>query len=381
MEKDFRDIPMEDLNYYLLENMKKIIEERCEIRDNMLFIPKYSLSIKPKVVRAEENMAIIRYFLFSENWDREIFETCASFGKNRKNSLQNAEANFIYGILTGIKYMVEKEDFSELTSEFNGKHNWKLYRSDIVGMGSLSEKENKNTEEFWNIIKDEISKYTGNQKIIYIKVFASKNEDEVICECRVNDEPIKELEKLIEEDVKKWNNKKFVSKKQFFFAVQYDKTYTPYPYSDEELRKYILDTAYIFDKCETGDEYDRLITKIGEKISDYDLAEELIGFIPEICAERAFPDLTYPEKVTLYFGENSVNDYNKSQISSYYRIKRIVNEEIDKGNILNDLYHKYIGVSSIYSVICRAKKDGVDLLKEKGSIAVCYGFSKYYNLR
>ena len=151
--------------------------------------------------------------------------------------------------------------------------------------------------------------------------------------------------------------------------------------SDEELRKYILDTAYTFDKCETGEEYDRLIDKIGEKIGDYDLAEELISFIPEICAERAFPDITYPEKVTIYFGDREVNDFNKSQIGSYYRIKKIVNEEIDKGNILNDLYHKYISVSSIYNVICSAKKDGVDLLEEKGSVAVCYGFSKFYKLR
>ena len=119
---------------------------------------------------------------------------------------------------------------------------------------------------------------------------------------------------MIEEKTKKWKTEKFGSKKQFFFAVQDKKTYTPYPYSDEELRKYILDTAYTFDKCETGEEYDRLIDKIGEKIGDYDLAEELISFIPEICAERAFPDITYPEKVTIYFGDREVNDFNKSQI-------------------------------------------------------------------
>ncbi|WP_300360699.1 DUF6348 family protein [Fusobacterium sp.] len=381
MERDFRDIPIEDLNYYLLENMKNTLEERCEIRDNMLFIPGYSLYIRPKVVRAEEGMAIIRYFLFSENWDREIFETCASFGKNRKNSLHNAEANFIYGILTGIKYISEKREFENIITEYNGKHSWKLYRGDIVGMGNSLETEGTDTDEFWNVIKDEMPKYMGNQKIIYIKVFGSKNGEEVICECRINDEPIKELGNLIEESVKRWGNKKFISKKQFFFVVQDEETYTPYPYSDDELRKYILDTAYTFDKCELGQEYDNLIMKIGEKINDYDLAEELIGFMPEICAERAFPDLVYPEKITLYFGDRGIGDYTKSQITSYYKIKKILNEEIDKGNILNDLYHKYIAVSSIYSVICQAKADGVDLLKEKGSIALCYGFSEYYKLR
>lgn len=379
MARDFASIPMEDLNYFLLENMKKIIDEKSEIRDNQLFIPEYSLSIKPKVVRAEENTAIIRYFLFSDNWDRKIDETCACFGKSRRNSLQNAEASFIYGLLTGIRYIANGENFCEIISEFSGKHKWKIYKSDVVGMGELEK--NQETDEFWEIIKDEIPKYMGNQKIIYIKVFTSKNGEYTSCECRINDEPIKELGEMIEEKTKKWKTEKFGSKKQFFFAVQDKKTYTPYPYSDEKLRKYILDTAYTFDKCETGEEYDRLIDKIGEKIGDYDLAEELISFIPEICAERAFPDITYPEKVTIYFGDREVNDFNKSQIGSYYRIKKIVNEEIDKGNILNDLYHKYISVSSIYNVICSAKKDGVDLLEEKGSVAVCYGFSKFYKLR
>lgn len=376
MERDFDAIPIEDLNYFLLENMKKIIEEKSEIRDNILFIPKYSLSIRPKVVRAERNLSIIRYFLFSPNWDREIYETCIGVGSSRKNSLQNAEANFIYGLLTGLRYVAQDEWFDNITSEFFGKHNWKIYRSDIVGMGE--EVENK---EFWNILRSEIPKYLGDQKLVYIKVFGSKNGEELSCECRINDEPIKELGALVEEKVRTWRVGKFASQKQFFFLVQDENTHTPYPYTDDELRKFILDTSYTFDKCEIGAEYDRLIPDIGKKIGDYDLAEELITFIPEICAERAFPDITYPEKITVYFGDKSINDFNKSQLASYYRIKRIVNEEIDKGNILNDLYHKYISVSSIYSVIQRAKEDGVDLLKEKGSIALCCGFSEFYKMR
>lgn len=379
MTKNFDDIPMEDLNYFLLENMKKMIEERSEIRDNILFIPDYSLSIRPKVVRAEKNTSIIRYFLFCEDWDREIYETCVGVGNSRKNSLQNGEANFIYGLFKGLEYIFKKEYFSEITTVFFGKHRWKVYRSDIVGIGEPPKEEEN--DEFWDIVKNEIPNYLGNQKISYVKVFASKSGEDIACECRINDEPIKELGDLIAEKTKKWKVDSFSSKKQFFFLVQENETYTPYPYSDDELRKYILETSYTFDKCEIGEEYDRLIPVIGEKIGDYDLAEELITFIPEICAERAFPTINYPEKITIYFGEKLIKDFNKSQLASYYRIKRIVNEEIDKGNILNDLYHKYISVSSIYSVILRAKEDGVDLLEEGGNIALCYGFSEVYKMR
>lgn len=380
-EKDFEKIETEDLNYYLIENIKEMIGEESEIRDNTLFIPEYSLSIRPQITKSDSNMAVINYYLYSENWDREIFECSASMGENRKQALSLAEQGFIFGIMSGIKYMMKDEFFKEIKTEFNGSHSWKMYSSDIVAMGDVPE--TTNPSEIWKIIENEIPKYLGNQKISYIKVFAAKNKDDITGECRINDEPIKELGELIAQYISKWNTENFGLKKQFFFAVQDDKTYIPYPYTEEQIEKFVLETADMFEKVETEKDLDDMLQNFGDKIGDYDLAEELMGFIPEICAERAFPNINYPEKVIIYMGENKKIEINKSQLASYYMIKKAVNHMIDHGHIMKELYHKFISISSAYNVICQAlEKDKVDLTKEEGAvISTAYGFSENYRIR
>ncbi len=382
MDIDFKKAELGDLNYYLLKNMRDVfLEEESEIRDNTLFIPEYSLSIRPDVIKSDESMAVINYHLYSEKWDREIFECSASMGTDRKHALSMAEGSFCFGIMSGIKFMMNGESFKEIETEYNGIHKWKMYSSNIVGMGDIPE--TKNPNEFWKILENEIPKYLGNQKISYIKVFAAKNNDQITGECRINDEPIKELGELIADYASQWNTENFGSKKQFFFAVQENSTYIPYPYNEEEIEKFVLEAAYMFDKCETEKDLDDMIVQLGEKTKDYDLAEELINFIPEICAERGFPDITYPEKINICIGEDKILEVNKSQIFSYNMIKKAVNHMIDHGHILKDLYFKYIGISSTYNVICRAKeKDGIDITKEKGAvISTAYGFSSEYKLR
>ena len=380
-EKDFEKIETEDLNYYLIENIREMIGEECEIRDNTLFIPEYSLSIRPQITKSDSNMAVINYYLYSENWDREIFECSASMGENRKQALSLAEQGFIFGIMSGIKYTMKDEFFKEIKTEFNGSHSWKMYSSDIVAMGDVPE--TTNPSEIWKIIENEIPKYLGNQKISYIKVFAAKNKDDITGECRINDEPIIELGELIAQYISKWNTENFGLKKQFFFAVQDDKTYIPYPYTEEQIEKFVLETADMFEKVEAEKDLDDMLQNFGDKIGDYDLAEELMGFIPEICAERAFPNINYPEKVIIYMGENKKIEINKSQLASYYMIKKAVNHMIDHGHIIKELYHKFIGISSAYNVIFKAlEKDKVDLTKEEGAvISTAYGFSENYRIR
>lgn len=361
--------------------MKEMTGEESEIRDNTLFIPEYSLSIRPQTAKSDSNMAVINYYLYSENWDREIFECSASMGENRKQALSLAEQGFIFGIMSGIKYMMKNEFFKEIKTEFNGPHSWKMYSSDIVAMGDVPD--TINPKEIWGIIENEIPKYLGNQKIAYIKVFAAKNKDDITGECRINDEPIKELGELITQYISNWNTKNFGLKKQFFFAVQDDETYIPYPYNEEQIEKFVIETAEMFEKVETEKDLDDMLQNFGDKIGDYDLAEELMGFIPEICAERAFPNINYPEKVIIYMGEDKKLEVNKSQIASYYMIKKAVNHMIDHGHIMKELYHKFISISSAYNVICQAlEKDKVDLTKEEGAvISTAYGFSETYKIR
>ena len=70
--------------------------------------------------------------------------------------------------------MMNEEYFKEIKTEYNGIHNWKMYSSNIVGMGDIPE--TSDPDEIWRYIENEIPKYLGNQKISYIKIFAAKME-------------------------------------------------------------------------------------------------------------------------------------------------------------------------------------------------------------
>lgn len=378
-KKDFDKTELGDLNYYLIKNMKEVFEEESEIMDNTLYIPDLSLSIRPQVMKADPNVAIIDYYLYSENWDREIFESSASLGIDKERALGLAEGSFLFGMMTGIRKMQTGKYFHELKTDFNGPHLWKAYQSDIVGIGDVTE---AGPSEFWDIIKDEIPKYIGNQKVVYVKIFAARNRKDRTGECRINNTPVEELSQLISIHAQGWDTKQFGSKKQFFFFVQEDETYTPYPYTDEDIEKLVLEAAYLFEKAKTDEHLASYAANLGEKIGDYDLAEELTNFIPEICAERAFRNIFYPQKADVYIGDKEKVEVNKTQIASYYPIKKAVHHLIDHGYILKELYHKYISVSSTFNVIYTTdEKDNIDLTKEGGIISATYGFSDKYKMR
>lgn len=225
-ERDFNKMDFGDLNYYLLKNMKDIyFEEETVIMDNTLFIPKYSLSIRPNVVKADDNMAVINYNLYSEKWDREIFECSASLGIDKKQAIGMAEGSFWFGLMSGIKFMMNDEYFAEIETEFNGKHCWKLYSSDIVGMGDIPE--TTDSKEIWKILENEIPKYLGNQKLSYIKVFAAKNGGDITGECRINDEPIKKLGELIAKYAGAWDTKILAQKNNFSLLCKRTKLIVP----------------------------------------------------------------------------------------------------------------------------------------------------------
>ena len=153
------------------------------------------------------------------------------------------------------------ENSEELVSEFAGeKHNWHAYKSDIVGMGNNPEGDD--IDEFWNLLRDGIIRRLGNQKFVYVKVYAAKNGDSITGECRINDIQSRELSNIVSEIAGKWDTTDFSSKKQFFFITQDEETYLEYPYSEEELEDATVKAVSLFERC-------RLQTQLNKKFKSH----------------------------------------------------------------------------------------------------------------
>ena len=114
-------------------------------------------------------------------------------------------------------------------------------------------------------------------------------------------------------------------------------------------------------------------------LQDVSLVEELRNFLPEMCAENAFPAVQSGEMIGIVRGSEQLEVY-KTQLASYYSIYRALLEEL-RHNFPNSLFSAFVSTSSIYNAVIGAKEKGADLEKSGGRIFVSYGFSEHYQIR
>lgn len=356
--------PPEPLQQILI-TIKEGLRYDCEKRADSLFIPKWQMTIKPKIDQLDDHVAVLHFHLFCPEWDEPLFECCAAYSKDQNTAIGMALGSFVFCFLQGIIAMWEDDAPEKLNSRFAGNnHRWRVYKTDSVGMGESTE-----DPRFWEILKPHIEKRLGNQRLCYVKVFASKaigqNDQQITGEVRINDIPSPELGKLVEEIAAKWDIKQFSSQKQFFFLKQDLETTRPNPYSGAEQRfkfaENVKTALELISKCNSQEEYDELYGTLAEKFGDITLAEEMLSFLPEIAAENAFSQMQYSEQIKLAVNGKEPVEYYKSQLADYYPMHKTLFSLFDSGTFgdkTNELYNKLIGCSAIFNVVNQMKEKG-----------------------
>lgn len=358
--------PMKDI----LDTLNKCLNTPTEIREERIVCTDWNISISPEIETLDERSAVLNFYLNSPDWDEPLFECCAAVAGDPKTSVGTALSSFMFAFMDGIGCMMTNNNSVPIESEFGGnKHSWKLYRSNIVGLGESVEPD---YESYWNALKDEITKRLGNQRMTYVKVYGAKaigrdGSSQITGECRINDVPSEELSALVYDIAAKWDIKQFTSQKLFFFIRQESSTLLPYPYRMNkipELREKVKTALEIFNKCEDEEGYNRLVPDMADALGDGTLAEECFAFLPEICAERAFNEIQYSEQMTIApDGKETVTLY-KNQLSDYYPLGNLMFGIFDSGYFgdgTNDLYKKLIGISAIGGSVSKMLDDGSKL--------------------
>ena len=335
-----------------------------EIIEGSIVIKKWNIFINAYVDTLTDKSAVINYYISSPNWDRNIFECCASAGKDTNTAIGLSNGSFVYGIMTGIKAMNEGRILDEAETVFAGKkHKWRVYTSNIVSLGA-NDGVIKNINTYWNMFKYDILKRIGNQKICYIKIYAAKAKNNYsIGELRINDTNIAELSNKMNEHVKTWDETDFSSDKQFFFLVQDDETYTPYPYSNEEILNFVQQYSNIvLNSNETDECYNRLGELAENLTKDYTLASDLFLFLPEICSDNEFfNELHSRESINFNFESKEKNcSLYKTQLYTYHLIGGYLFELFRNGAFNgkeNDVYARFINMSAGYNIYSQIKAD------------------------
>lgn len=376
LESAEAEVPLDDPEQYLLTSLHELIFEENEIEGNCIVIPSWRMVITPHIESLTDDMAVLYFYLDCEDWDRQMFECSVSMGANAKNALETAERSFLFSVVDGLRTMMEGTTALDLKTSFAGNdHLWHVYKSDIVGMGDIPIGDD--ISEFWDLLQEDITKRLGNQKFVYVKIYGAKNGEEITSECRINDVVSKELSAKLAETISKWETEQFGSKKQFFFIQQQDATYDPYPYSEEDLLEITRQAIGIFAECQ-NEFYDHYLERLTAELGDTSLAEELHAFLPEMCAENAFPNIIYNELINIRQKEENYEVY-KHQLASFYPIQKALQTCFNDDSFTDELYSAYVSLSSIYNVICKAKEDNKDL--DGAILTISFGFSDDYLLR
>ena len=385
---------MEELHHKPKEPMQRILDSiadcltvGCEKQNNCVVIPEWSMTIAPEIEQLDDRVAVINFHLFCPEWDEPLFECCAACAKDSDTAIGMAMGSFLFCFMQGIAAMQQDDDPEKLESSFAGNaHRWKVYKSNNVGMG-----ESTGEARFWDMLKEHIVKRLGNQKMCYVKVFASKaigkNDVQVTGEVRVNDLPSPELSKMVEHAASEWNVEQFSSQKQFFFLKQAPETTIADRHSNAEERSALADKVRdaleLYDRCETEDQHNAMYGILAQKLNEVTLAEELLSFLPEIAAENAFPQMTFSEQIKISVGGAEPIECYKSQLADYYPIHKTL-FALFRSGVFGDrtdiIYRKLIGNSSIYNCVRQLEEKGSSLENCKLT-SLLFNTSKDFEIR
>lgn len=349
----------------VLDSIADCLTVDCEKLDNCVVIPKWNITVAPEIEQLDDRIAVINFHLFCPEWDEPLFECCAACAKDTDTAIGMAMGSFLFCFMQGISEMEYGESYEPVESHFAGKeHRWRMFKSNNVGMG-----ESVGEAGFWDLLKEHIVKRLGNQRMCYVKVFASKavgKEDvQITGEVRVNDIPSAELGKLVEKVAAEWNVEQFSSQKQFFFLKQEPETTIFRNLTGAVKREALADRMKLalewLNECENEEQYNDLHFRLVAEFNEITLAEEMLSFLPEIAAENAFPQIEYSEQIRISVGGGEPVECYKSQLADYYPMHRTLFALFSSGVFgeqTDIIYRKLIGNSSIYNCVRQLNEKG-----------------------
>lgn len=369
----------------VLEGIHKFIRVKNEIRGNAVFIPEWDMTITPRISQSEEHIAIVDFITAAPGFDEPLYECCASTGKDADSAIGSCVGSFVFAFMNGIIQMKNDDNGKPLQSTFGGKtHTWRSYNSDLVGMGeTVDADETRTASKYWNMLKDEIAKRIGNQKMCLVKVFTSKaigkNDMQVTGEVRINDVAIPALGDIVFKHAEQWDIKQFASQKQFFFVKQENAPTDEYSGEDGRavLRGKVKTALELFAGVKDDETFEALPDRLAAALGDPALATECFSFIPEMCAEHAFQEVKFSEQITISVrGENETKTCYRTQLAHYYPIQSAVFGLFSDGafgEATNDIYRSLIGMSATGSAVSQ-------FLEKSGKLSDCSISSLCYNV-
>ncbi len=341
--------------YMIIEALSNVVSNG-EVVDGKLIIKDIDLWVSVDNVVDKGPFVQARIIIHHNTLEEDIFEYATGIGQSKEDKIKQLVSNFSFSSLCVITKALRDEEGKMLDITYYDRTNkFKLFQSCLSTQG---DQQGYEVKDYWDMIGSEISKRIGNEKMYYIKVYTSKSQSSINCECRINGFVNKEITSLLNANADKWNiNDILYSEKQCFVLIHDNATYKPYKYSNEEL-KIITEKAIIeYGKCDTYEKHKAYNQELYESTKDLSLACELYLFIPEIVCEFICNDATFVDSVIIFKNDSQITMY-KEQITSYNTIFKCVYEMINTSKLDNQQIKHILLCSSSYKAIYNALQQG-----------------------
>lgn len=120
-------------------------------------------------------------------------------------------------------------------------------------------------------------------------------------------------------------------------------------------------------------------------LGDATLANECYFFLPEMCTEHAFPQMTYAESIRLVSDNADTTVYYKNQLADYWPLHTALFslfEERAFGDAADEIYQRYISASASYGAVQQMyEKGGDDALAHGSLTALIYHMGEDFEIR
>lgn len=380
----------EILEYVLEKALPTGLTYSAERRENSLYLPEIDVTITPRVAQVEGNNVGLEFYVRLGKYDRTLYEWCTGWGNDAIMSAASATASFCFAFMFALRKMYSDTDPEFFETEFAGKrHQWKIYRGEAIMMGDPGEGKHPDAACYWNLLKEEIKKRLGNQRMVYVKIFGANYMDEIIGECRIDDVAVPELGRMVADLVRQCPAENPFTEKQFFFIEQDVSTVIPSPYDGPEgmakLEKIVTEYLKLFRQATTDELYSRLPEDAARITGDPTLASECVYFLPEICAIHVIGEKfqgQFEIKDCVVFNmQDGPHNVCVSQLMDYDRLDQCICGILQKrlfGDQTMDLYYELLGCSSLTKLIDEVlKKD----IRDTKPITVYYNMGEGFELR
>ncbi len=355
-------------NNTILEKMRGRSGIPDKVENGKLYLPDWDIEITPRLQKADPKSAYIVFEADSPDWDISLTEGSADMGENTETAIDNAVMSYMNTFVDGLGKMKKRREFGTVITRYNNaEHRFRVWNTMLVGKGMGGQSAPKDSGNvYWEILKTDIARRLGNQKICVIKIYASKNGDNVICECRINNEISREMTEKVSAYAKTWKTDGFSSEKQYIFIEQQEKTFVPHKYpkaeKNEEFRDKVDRCIQLIDKAETKKDYDKLYDRMCEAAGDRTLAAECQLMLPEIMARHAYANaIDFPEYIDLTLGKKGTDRIYCCQLYEFYPLKNVALDILSHSVDGEKTFRKLVALSSANRAIGNGIENGAKL--------------------